>query len=421
MTEPPATIARTLPRVDRPTVSVLMVTYGACDWVERAITALIECTPAVYELIVVDNGSDDGTRELLRTFEGATVIEAPRNLGFGVGTNLAALHARGAFLCLLNSDAIVPPGWLAPLLSHFDADDRVGAVVPAYVYPDGQLQEAGAIVEADGRVVALGAHGDPDAADWRFARVAPYGSAACMFVRRRVFEELGGFDPAYGTAYYEDVDLAFRMRAAGLRMVVEPAVRVVHAQGASSAPGDAVARRDSNRERFRQRFVTALWGRPAVFGAPQPHRAIAARDFEAVDRVLLLASSPSDVATRGNDVQQVARALVARLRDGRVTVAAPLPSGSSDGASVDELLAVGVEVAAVDDWDTWLESRRFHYSVVVSDETMRERLSEPLARTQPQATLTLVPPTATIADSAALTQWILEHDLVPSWKDPVSR
>lgn len=423
MTDPPVTtIARALPRVDRPAVSVLLVTYGARDWVERAIAALVAGTPPVYELIVVDNGSDDGTRELLRTFEGATVIVAPRNLGFGVGTNLAALHARGAFLCLLNSDAIVPPGWLPQLLAPFEADERVGAVVPAYVYPEGSLQEAGAIVEADGRVVALGAHGDPDAAEWRFPRVAPYGSAACMLVRRRVFEELGGFDPAYGTAYYEDVDLAFRMRAAGLRIVVEPAVRVVHAQGASSAPGDAVTRRDANRERFCRRFAARLWGRPTVFGASQPHRTIAARDFDAVDRVLLLAPSLSVFATRGGTPQHAARALVASLRDGRVTAAAPSAgSGDADAAGIDELLAAGVEVAAVDDWDAWLEARQFHYSVVISDESLRERLSEPLARTQPQATLAPLPGGATIADSAAFTQWILDLDLAPRWKDPVSR
>jgi GT2 family glycosyltransferase len=422
MTEPSPARGPTLPRVDRPVVSVLMVTYGAREWVERAVTALVEGTPPVYELIVVDNGSHDGTRELLRTFDGARVVEAPRNLGFGVGTNLAALHARGEVLCLLNSDAVVPPGWLPPLLAHLEADDRVGAVVPAFVYPDGSLQEAGAIVEADGRVVALGAYADPAAAEWRFPRVAPYGSAACVLVRRRVFEELGGFDPAYGTAYYEDVDLAFRMRTAGLRVIVEPAVRVVHAQGASSPPGDAVARRDANRERFRRRFAAQLWGRPTVFGAPQPHRVVAARDFDAVDRVLVLVPSLRALSSRGGAVERLVRGLVASLRDGRVTAAAPGQRLDDAGAAgVDERLAAGIEVATVDDWDAWLEARQFHYSVVIGDDEMRERLSAPLARTQPQATRAPLPDDATVADSAVLAQWMLDHDLVPRWKDLVSR
>ncbi len=80
--------------VARPLVSVLMVTYGARIWVERALRALVDHTPPVYELVIVDNGSTDGTRAYVRdSIAGAQVIESPQNLGFGMGNNVAAMHA----------------------------------------------------------------------------------------------------------------------------------------------------------------------------------------------------------------------------------------------------------------------------------------------------------------------------------------
>jgi O-antigen biosynthesis protein len=399
-------------RVDvpaRPVVSVLMVTYGARTWVERALRALVDHTPAVYELIVVDNGSTDGTRDFLRdSIEGAQIVESPRNLGFGIGSNLAALCARGEFLCFLNSDAIVPGGWLDPLLERFD-DERVGAVVPLYVFPDGTMQEAGSVVEADGRVIALGVRGDPEDPAWRFGRTITYGSAACMLMRRSVFQALGGFDPVYGTAYYEDVDLAFRLATIGLRVVFEPAVRVVHAQGASSPTlEEAAARRDANQLRFRDRWESMLRHRPDMFGAPQAHRFYAARDVETVDRILLLSHELPSV---DHELFHTATTLAAALDRGMVTIATL--SEPRDRAAVERLLAAGVEVAVADDADAWLRSRCFHYAVVISTRTERDALAVALRATQPQATWSPPPDAATVRHPEQLAVWLLELGLTP--------
>ena len=398
-----------VPAVDAPLVSVLMVTFGACEWVERSVRALVQHTPPVYELIVVDNGSTDGTREFLRTIEGAQVVEAGDNLGFGVGNDVAALRARGEYLCLLNSDAIVPSGWLDPLLAVFD-DPRVGAVVPAYLFPDGTLQEAGAVVEPDGRVVPLGMRADADDPQWRFRRVVSYGSAACMVMRQRVFEMLGGFDPEYGVAYYEDVDLAFRLRAHALRVVFEPAVRVVHAQGASSPThADAVALRDANQSRFHTRWEDDLWHRPEMVGAPQPHRFVAARDVESVDRVLLLAVEEDTSAAAMPDI---ALAVGRALDEGLVTLASFAEPPAAHDA--DELLAAGIELVTLTDPVTWLVHRMCHYALVVGNTVALEQLSASLHATQPQATLVEAPPPALIADAQALDAWLLGFGLVPA-------
>jgi len=406
-------------RIDAPAcplVSVLMVTHGARTWVERALRALVDHTPPVYELIVVDNDSTDGTRDVLRdSIEGARVIESPRNLGFGVGNDLAAMHARGEYLCLLNSDAVVPEHWLEPLLERFD-DPRVGAVVPLYVFPDGTLQEAGSVVEADGRVVALGVRGDSDDPRWRFARTVTYGSAACLLVRRSVFQALGGFDPVYGIAYYEDVDLALRLASMSLRIVVEPAVKVVHAQGASSpTPAEAAARRDANQLRFRERWAPMLRHRPHMFGAPQAHRFYAARDVEAVDRILLVCPELPDVR---DELFHTAVTLAAALDRGMVTIATLRDGG--DRSAADRLLAAGVEVAVAGDADAWLQSRCFHYAVVLAPPAVRTTLADALRANQPQATCANPPEPGIVRDPERCAAWLLELGLTPRSAPPRS-
>jgi O-antigen biosynthesis protein len=400
--------SRTLrfPSGERPRVSVLMVTYGARAWVERALEALSAHTPGGFELIIVDNGSTDGTREFLHNaLEGVRVHTARRNLGFGTGNNFAALHARGEFLCFLNSDAVVPEHWLDPLLARFD-DARVGAVVPLYVSTDGTLQEAGSVVEPDGRVVALGVRQDPELPSWRFRRTVTYGSAACMLMRRRVFDALGGFDPAYGLAYYEDVDLAFRMATIGLRVVVEPAVRVVHAQGASSPTAEEAATlRDTNQQLFCRRWVNGLRHRPRMFGRPEPHRFFAARDVEVVDRVLVVASA---VASPADSLGRCAIALAAALDCGLVTVVV----GQDDPAR-EAFLSQGIEVVVVKSWDAWLAERQFHYAVVVVEPSMQSALSGSLATTQPQAAITAPPPDALLHGPGGLGSWLLDLGVVP--------
>src|SRR4051812_1011842 len=100
-----------------------MVTHGALDWVTRALDALAASTPShQYELVIVDNASQDGTEALVRdhaAHAGRSIRTecCETNLGFAAGNNLAANLARGNVLCFLNSDAIVSPGWLDPLVA----------------------------------------------------------------------------------------------------------------------------------------------------------------------------------------------------------------------------------------------------------------------------------------------------------------
>jgi GT2 family glycosyltransferase len=123
----------------------------------------------------------------------------------------------------------------------------VGIAAPVLLDPDGTLQEAGQTVDA--RAFTHPAEGDPGDATIDI----DYSSAACWLMRTEVFEAVGGFDPAYHPAYFEDVDLVWRVRRAGLRTVLVGASRVVHARGTSTRrrPTTVVSQQAVFRRRWR--------------------------------------------------------------------------------------------------------------------------------------------------------------------------
>ncbi len=234
------------PTVARPDVTVVMVTHGARAWTARSLQALVDRTPPRYEVVVVDNASRDGTADWLATSViGLRLVRNPTNVGFGPANNQGAATARGRHLCFLNSDAMVRPGWFEPLVERLDGDSTVSAVAPVLYDLDGSVQEAGS---------ALFAGLETQPLREAVSRDVDYASAACLVVRRSAFEAVGGFDAAYGMAYYEDVDLCLALRAAGGRIVVEPRSQVTHAGGRSSPPARAIAMMQANR-----RIATSRW------------------------------------------------------------------------------------------------------------------------------------------------------------------
>src|SRR5207247_2876937 len=140
-----------------------------------------------------------------------------------------AAHARSRLLLFLNSDALVHEGWLPPLLERA-AEPRVGAVAPRFLNLDGSVQEAGALLYREPATAAYGA-GETESVELRRPRMLDYASAACLLVERRAFDEVGGFDPAYGKAYYEDVDLCLALASQGYLTVYEPRSAVTHVHG----------------------------------------------------------------------------------------------------------------------------------------------------------------------------------------------
>jgi GT2 family glycosyltransferase len=363
-----------------PILSVVMVTYGGWDWPYRSLEALAEHTRIPFEAICVDNASWDGTGDLVEELVGGvTMIRNEENRGFAAAANQGAESARGSWLCFLNPDCLVRPGWVEPLIRAVEDDPRAGAAIPRFLDTDGTVQEAGSGVDRQGWTHAFGRGADRADLEHRFPRYVDYGSAACLVLARDAFLEIGGFDTGYHPAYCEDVDLCFRLRERGLRTVYEPRAEVVHAGAASTDEIRRARLIERNRRRLLDRWGERLADRPALVDLDdRPYRLSAIRDADAPDRILVV----SDRVPSGDDPLLRPLAEAAGGGDGRMTVL----SRSGDEEDVETLLAQGVEVALPADPGAWLEARRFHYGSILLGELSEPEAWGPLLdRTQPQA------------------------------------
>ena len=218
-----------------PAVSVIIPTYGQVDATLACLRSIAAHAPRVpIEVIVVDD-SYPGPEDvgLLRRVGGVQLVRTASNLGFLRSCNHAARFARGAFLHFLNNDTELLPGSIDALADLLDARPDAGLAGSRLMSPDGRLQEAGGILWNDASGWNYGRGDDPARPEYGYLREADYCSGASIMVRREVFEALDGFDEAFAPAYYEDADLAFRIREAGLKVFYEPLSVVVHHEGLS--------------------------------------------------------------------------------------------------------------------------------------------------------------------------------------------
>ncbi len=250
-----------------PLVSIVIPVHGKWDYTRQCLASIEAGRPTVpFEVIVVDDDSPDASARVLAECPGVRLIRTEQNVGFLRAANLGAAAANGDLLVMLNNDTEPKPGWLDSLAEAFHHDGRIGLAGAKLVYPDGTLQECGGIVWADAGAANYG-HGDnPDDARYASVRDVDYCSGAAIMIRRELFEQLGGFDDRYAPAYYEDTDLAFAVRAAGFRTVVEPAAVVVHHEGISHGTDPSSGHKrfqQTNRLVFAEKWAETLTGQIA--------------------------------------------------------------------------------------------------------------------------------------------------------------
>jgi GT2 family glycosyltransferase/glycosyltransferase involved in cell wall biosynthesis len=287
--EPPAS----LPCPDQPDASIVIPVYNKWEYTAACLRSLAETSSrTAFEVIVVDDQSSDETAARLAGIEGLIHLRNEKNLGFVGSCNRGAEHARGRFVVMLNNDTQVLDGWLDALVDTFERFPDTGLVGARLVYPDGRLQEAGGIVFRDGSGWNYGRGDDPELPQYRFAREVDYCSGACIVVPTALFRELGGFDPHYAPAYYEDTDLAFRVREHGLRVRLQPAATIVHHEGVTSGTDLASgAKRFQvvNQKKFLERWQSELEGQPEPIVDPGDQSELrSARDHRLAGRVLII-------------------------------------------------------------------------------------------------------------------------------------
>jgi N-acetylglucosaminyl-diphospho-decaprenol L-rhamnosyltransferase len=221
-------------------ISVLVVNRNGEPWLERCLASLGEPPPPDLEVVLVDNDSADGSlAAATRRFPHLRVLRMGHNVGFAVANNLAAACARGEELLLLNNDAWLEPGALEEMRRVLEADDGLALVAPRLVGVDGRPRFSWAPDRSlAGEVVQRlrnpfeGAALNHGLVTRLLRRLVGPGwyTGACLLIRRRAFEEVGGFDPAF-FVYFEDADLCLRLRARGWRLDHAPGATVVHAGG----------------------------------------------------------------------------------------------------------------------------------------------------------------------------------------------
>jgi N-acetylglucosaminyl-diphospho-decaprenol L-rhamnosyltransferase len=213
---------------------VAVVSWNTRELLARCLRSLEpDVRSGLAEVVVVDNGSTDGSRELVHEqFGWVRLIEPDENLGFGSAVNLAARESESEWVAASNADLEFEPGALARLIEAGESSERIGCVAPRLLLPDGSTQRsvypfpsAAAYFAA-----ALGLAGakNPEqsaAVDW------PVG--AFVLFRRKAFEEVGGFDERQWM-FAEDLDIGWRLARAGYERRYEPAAVVRHWESAAT-------------------------------------------------------------------------------------------------------------------------------------------------------------------------------------------
>jgi GT2 family glycosyltransferase len=232
-----------------PAVQVIVVAWNSGEHLQRCMDALAAQTFTDWEAVVWDNASDDGAADRLRAPPRTEVVRSPENLGFAAANNRAAEFSNSGWIALLNPDAFPEPEWLERLV---DTGERHGAEAVASLQLDDADPE---ILDGAGDSMSIfgigwrGGYGYPRsiAPTEELEVFSPCGAAALY--RREVWRALGGFDERF-FAYFEDVDLGFRIRLAGGRTVFSPRAVVRHVGSASSRTVSGFAERHGARNRL---------------------------------------------------------------------------------------------------------------------------------------------------------------------------
>ncbi len=218
-----------------PDITVVIPVFNKIEYTLRALAGLsLQETDYTFEVILADDHSTDQTQDISALIDGLRYVRHAKNLGFLLNCNRAAESANGKIIVFLNNDTIPFPSWLSELVAPVEKDSQVGLVGSMLLYAEGTLQEAGGFVFKDGSGWNYGREDTPTDCRYNFVREVDYCSGASLAISRSLWTDLGGFDERYEPAYYEDTDLAFRVREAGYKVIYTPFSKLVHFEGISS-------------------------------------------------------------------------------------------------------------------------------------------------------------------------------------------
>jgi GT2 family glycosyltransferase len=288
-----------IPKFDNPYISIIIPVYNHFNFTINLLQQISlyiysthnePCGSSHAEIIVVDNGSTDLTKEIEHYIPGITIVRHSSPLGYPKACNLGAEAAKGRVLLFVNNDIEIQPGSLERVVDLFGREPNIGAAGGKIIKLNCVLQEAGGIVWNDGSTWGYGRGENPLAPCFQFQRDVDYCSGCFLAVDAALFKRLGGFDEDFSPGYYEETDLCARIWNEGRRVIYDPRIEVYHYEYASFSKGRpetvATGLIAQNREKFLQKNKEFISRRPRF--SLEQIEAAASRAEKIIPRVLFI-------------------------------------------------------------------------------------------------------------------------------------
>ncbi|CAA0107479.1 N-acetylglucosaminyl-diphospho-decaprenol L-rhamnosyltransferase [Halioglobus japonicus] len=223
-----------LPLMSNPKVTIVIPAHNKFELTYHCLASVaFSYNKTSYEVLLVDDCSSDKTSHAQDLIGNLQVARNKENLGFLRSVNSASKLAQGEYLVLLNNDTEVTSFWLDELVAVLENDPLCGMAGAKLLNRNGSLQEAGGIIWGNGEPANVGRDSNPAAPEFNYVRNADYLSGAAVCIRNAVWKQVGGFSEEYAPCYFEDTDLAFKVRQADYRTIYTPFSQVVHFEGQS--------------------------------------------------------------------------------------------------------------------------------------------------------------------------------------------
>lgn len=226
-------------KLKKPLISIIILVHNSLGFIENCIESVLKTYYGNFEVVIVDNASRDGSPQRLREKTSqdrrVRIVYSEVNLGFAEGNNIGARKAKGKYLTFLNIDTIVTPNWINEVVGVMETDNSLGACQSKLLQMKNPefFDSAGDFIDKYGVMMRRG--GDLSEKDTgQYDNVGEIFSArgAAFTIRRELFERIGGFDASYFLTY-EDIDLCWRVRLSGRKVVFVPKSVVYHHGGFS--------------------------------------------------------------------------------------------------------------------------------------------------------------------------------------------
>ena len=223
-----------------PLISVIIVNYNGKKFLSDCLNSIFCQRYFPFEVIMVDNGSLDGSVEYVRqNYPDVKILNQSTNLGFAGGTNAGIRQAGGEFILTLNNDTIISPDFIDELAKPMVSDPFVGMCGSKMIFPDGRINSTAICISRSGAAWDRGL-GEHDHGQYNGVQEVFGPCAGAALYRSMMLHEIGLFDEDF-FLYFEDVDLAYRARLSGWKCMYVPTAKVIHVHGGTNQPGSDIS------------------------------------------------------------------------------------------------------------------------------------------------------------------------------------